>query len=388
MVTREENELMTRIGPGTPAGELLRRYWHPVCPVAELTAQKPKKRMRILGEDLVLFRDGSGRLGLVAEQCPHRRASLYYGFIEEDGLRCAYHGWKFDTAGICLEQPFEAAGAKKNVCHTAYPVEQLAGILWTYLGPKPAPLLPQWEVLVGHRGPRKVIAMPDVDCNWLQIMENSVDTTHTHYLHAHMMIKMGMPERGAYYARPIEAYDFETVTEDTWAGIRKIREWGGERREKELGHPVIFPCSLLVPASEHVVMHFRVPIDDTHTRIIRVQYTPGADTTGMDWDHPPVEYSAPYKDAGGEYDLRSFPAQDAMAWETEGPIMDRTKERLGASDRGIALYRRMLKDQIAAVQAGMEPIGLIRDPAKNREIMIDVSEGQARMARERTRAAG
>ncbi len=107
MLKPSENERLTQVGPGTPAGELLRRYWHPIAAAGEVTAEQPKRRVRVLGEDLVLFRDGAGRLGLLEEHCPHRSASLYYGFIEEDGLRCAYHGWKFDCEGACLEMPFE-----------------------------------------------------------------------------------------------------------------------------------------------------------------------------------------------------------------------------------------------------------------------------------------
>jgi 5,5'-dehydrodivanillate O-demethylase len=164
--------------------------------------------------------------------------------------------------------------------------------------------------------------------------------------------------------------------------VRKIRTYGGEGGEKELGHPLIFPLILLAPQEENLVMHFRVPIDDTHTRIIRIHYTPGTDTKGMDWENPPVEYGPRLKDENGEYDLRTFAAQDGMAWETEGPIVDRTKELLGTSDRGLTFYRRMLMEQIKAVEAGKEPLGLIHDPVKNREIVIKVSEGQARMARQ------
>jgi 5,5'-dehydrodivanillate O-demethylase len=382
MVTKADNELMTRIGPGTPAGELLRRYWHPVCPVSELGSDNPKKRVRILGEDLILYRDGSGRVGLLREQCSHRLASLYYGFIEEDGLRCPYHGWKYNSDGDCIDRPFEPnpKTVPSNVCQGGFLVEKLAGIYWAYLGPKPAPLLPRWDVLVSKNGPRIVEVSPIVDCNWLQIMENSVDTTHTYWLHAQMMVREGLPKLAAYYDRPIEAYNFEVVKEETWVGIRKVREYGGDEPEKELGHPVIFPLTLLVPSQGQQVMHFRVPIDDTHTRIIRVRYTPHGDTTNMDWDNPGVEYGEPYKGPDGEYVLRTFPAQDAMAWETEGPIVDRTREMLGVSDKGIAMFRRMLREQIEAVSQGREPVGLIRDPALNQSIEIAVSTGQARMA--------
>lgn len=389
MLSPQDNELLTRIGPGTPAGELLRRYWYPLCPITELSDAQPMRRMRIFGENLLLFRDQSGHAGLIPERCPHRGASLYYGFIEQDGVRCPYHGWKFDAARKCLEQPFEPSGSplKDEVTRTNYQVEKLAGLYWGYLGPQPAPLLPRWEVLVGTAGRRQINVLPELNCNWLQIMENAVDTTHTHYLHGHMMKKLGMPEKAAYYARPLEDYTFQVVKEELWTGVRKIRKWGGGDGEVELGHPLIFPCALLSPQREHLVMHFRTPIDDTHTKIIRVQYTPGADTSDMDWESPPVEYSSSFKDEDGEYILTSFAAQDGMAWETEGEVFDRTQELLGVSDAGIALYRRMLKEQIEAVQAGREPVGLIRDPQKNQQITIPVSEGQAKMARKMKQAS-
>lgn len=390
MLSQEDNELLTRIGPGTPAGNLLRRYWHPICPASEISDLKPKRRLRVLGEDLVLFRDGKGRIGLVTEHCAHRRASLYYGFVEDDGLRCPYHGWKFDVNGACIEQPFEPPDSplRNDACQVSYPVQKLAGLFWAYLGPKPAPLLPRWEPLVSAEGPRTVWVLPQLDCNWLQIMENSVDTTHTYYLHGHMMATKGMADRAAYYYRPIENYDFEVVKEDTWAGVRKIRTYGGDKAEKELGHPLIFPCTLLSPQREHLVMHFRLPVDDTHTQIYRVEFTPGGDTSGFDPDNPPVKYMKSLKDENGEFKLDTFASQDGMAWETQGPILDRTLENLGTSDRGLVLYRRMLKEQILAVRDGKEPLGIIRDPTKNKMISIQVSEGQARMARARMTSVG
>jgi 5,5'-dehydrodivanillate O-demethylase len=389
VLSHEENELLTRIGPGTPAGNLLRRYWHPICPVRELSATSPKKRLRVLGEDLLLFRDGKGRVGLVAEQCAHRRASLYYGFIEDDGIRCPYHGWKYDVSGRCTEQPFEPAESplKNETCQSSYEVQELAGMFWAYMGPKPAPLLPNWEPLVTTAGPRRIYVLPELQCNWLQIMENSVDTTHTYYLHGHMMATKGMAEKARYYYRPIKDYDFEVVKEDTWAGVRKIRTYGGDNAEKELGHPLIFPCILMSPQREHIVMHFRLPVDDTHTRIYRIEYTPGGDTSEMDWANPPVHYVPSFKDETGEFKLDTFGSQDGMAWETQGPILDRSLENLGTSDRGLVLYRRMLKEQILAVQQGQEPLGIIRDPKKNQRIVIPVSEGQGRMARKEMTSA-
>ena len=149
---------------------------------------------------------------MVEEQCRHRRASLYFGFVEDDGLRCPYHGWKYDVSGKCIEQPFEKAGSplKDEAYQKAYPVEQLGGVLFTYMGPSPAPLLPRWETLVRTDGKREVIVLPMHRCNWLQTQENSVDPVHTYYLHGHMIKKYGTFDGvAAYYYRPIEKYDFE-----------------------------------------------------------------------------------------------------------------------------------------------------------------------------------
>src|SRR6266571_714232 len=150
MLTAEENELLTRVRPGTPMGELLRRYWQPIAVARELTDEQPTKFVRILGEDLVLFKDQSGNVGLLADHCSHRGASLLYGRVEERGIACAYHGWLYDTAGNCLECPAEPAGSMFHltVKHRAYPVQQHYGMYWAYLGPLPAPVIPRFDVLV------------------------------------------------------------------------------------------------------------------------------------------------------------------------------------------------------------------------------------------------
>ena len=385
MLSPQENDILTRIGPGTPAGDLLRRYWHPLCVAAELTAEKPKKRVKILGESLVAFRDKSGRYGVLAEQCAHRRASLYYGFVEEDGLRCPYHGWKYRADGQCIEQPFEpkASTLKDEICQTAYPVEKLAGLLFVYMGPQPAPLLPRWETLVRTDGARRIRILPDHACNWVQTMENSVDATHTYYLHGHMMVLAGKPERARYHYRPMDKVEFELVSEPAWTGIRKMRQFGGDDPEAEAGHPLIFPNILLVPQREDLVIHWRVPIDDTTTRVIWFLFTPGAAAGDPDAD-PPVEYAPSFKNEDGEYELikYAFASQDMMAWETQGPVCDRSQETLGTMDRGVVLYRKLLREQIDRVRRGQEPAGVIRDPALGGMIRVTLSTGQARAARE------
>lgn len=387
MLKPSENERLTQVGPGTPAGELLRRYWHPIAAAGEVTAEKPKRRVRVLGEDLVLFRDGAGRLGLLEEHCPHRSASLYYGFIEEDGLRCAYHGWKFDCEGACLEMPFEPDDLplRSKVRAKAYRIEQLSGLIFAYLGPDPAPLLPRYEALVRRDVARKIYILPVLECNWLQVMENSVDPSHTHFLHGHNMHLQGRTD-GEFHHRDIRAMDFILVKEPNWCGIIKKRFYEGEGPEETEGHPVIFPNILLLPPHPNIMMHFRVPVDDTHTRIFRCQYTPTEDGSEVDQPDIPIEFTESFKNEDGEYHLTTFGSQDAMAWETQGPVTDRGREHLGTADRGVTMFRRLLREQIAAVEKGKDPAGVIRDPAVNDSIQIDLSTQQMEFWRDRQAA--
>jgi 5,5'-dehydrodivanillate O-demethylase len=179
MISAEENVRITRVGRGTPAGELLRRYWHPIAGVSEL-ADRWTMPMKLLGEDLVLYKDRGGRFGLIAEACPHRRASMQYGIPEADGIRCPYHGWKFDGTGRCLEMPNEPEGSTfaERTQTDGYPVQELGGMLFAYLGPQPAPLLPRLDGFVVPDTIR-MCGKAVVPCNWLQIMENSLDPVHT-----------------------------------------------------------------------------------------------------------------------------------------------------------------------------------------------------------------
>lgn len=365
MLSKERNARLTQIGPGTPCGQLLRRYWQPLCPASELTVEKQRKRITLMSEDLVVFRTPDGGYTCLAEQCAHRRCSLYYGFIEEGGIRCAYHGWKYNREGRCIEQPFEPAGStyKDEVRQTAYPVQELAGLLFVYMGPLPAPLLPRWDVMVREDGSRKIQIRPTLNCNWLQIQENTADTTHTYYLHGQTSLNMGLDQASAeYYFRPIVKYDFEYCE---W-GIEKTCFYGGKFPEEERRPPLLFPNMLRIPEGHNENLHWRIPIDDTHTRLIVMSFRPGP--RAADPKSIPVEYMASDINEDGEYALNSFSSQDRMAWETQGPILDRSLENLGASDRGIVMFRRLLEQQIAIVEKGGEPLALIRDPAKNKII--------------------
>jgi 5,5'-dehydrodivanillate O-demethylase oxygenase subunit len=367
------NERLTRVGPGTPGGELLRRFWQPLCPAGEITAESPKKRVRILGEDLLVFRDGQGQLSCVEEHCKHRGASLYYGFIEDNGLRCCYHGWLYDSDGRCIEQPFEPANSKfkDEMRLKSYPVRELGGLLFTYMGPSPgqAPLLPRWDVLVREDGARRINIFPVHHCNWLQIQENTADSTHTFFLHGVMDRKLGLKHPfAAYYRRPIVKAEFKPCE---W-GLDKVVEYGGDVPEVEIRPPLIFPNILRIPNGPMEVIHWRVPIDDSATRIVFLAFTPSKDgSVRMAEDAPvPFQYDPEMKTPDGEFKLDSFFSQDQMAMETQGAIYNRANENLGVSDRGIVLFRKMLIEQIQRVENGREPnVGVVRDAQRNR--MID-----------------
>ncbi len=386
MLTAQENELLTRIGPGTPMGALMRRYWHPIAAASEMR-EAWTKRVRLLGEDLVLFRNRSGGFGLIEEQCPHRRASLAYGIPTAEGIRCPYHGWEFDATGACIDQPNEPAESrfKDKVRTPAYAVEELGGLLFAYLGPAPRPLVPRLDGFVAA-GAIRMVGRAIVPCNWLQIMENSVDPVHTEWLHGHLY---ELQREAAGEKVAISKHHLKIAFDEFDYGIYKRRLLEGQPEDADdwkTGHPMVFPTILAVGnASDAWRMHafqIRVPIDDTHTMHYWYNaYVPlaGQPVPAHLLDDVPV-YDVPYVDDRGAYLIDLIDAQDIMAWVTQGPIADRTRETLGASDRGITLYRRMLRRELAKVEAGEDPIGVLRDPARNATIDLHVEKAKAHYA--------
>ncbi|HEY2990244.1 MAG TPA: Rieske 2Fe-2S domain-containing protein [Candidatus Binatia bacterium] len=363
MLTREENEILTRVGRGTPAGELLRRYWLPISVAQEITEDKPTKFVRVLGEDLVLFRDKSGRMGLLEDRCSHRGASLSYGRVEERGISCAYHGWLYDIEGNCLEAPPEPTGSKfcLSVKHRAYPVQKVAGLYWAYLGPQPVPVIPKIDVWARPDGRKKIFVQPRLDCNWFQAMENSVDPAHLQILHQDTALDAGRgrkpPSTTRGFTDDIESFEFHEVP----LGIMKKRTYKNGIVDE---HPLIFPNILRQGNGAQI----RVPIDDTHTMIFIVRFFPNPDGKVIEDDEAQVEYVKPYKNPPdglhpfSRFTLNEVQAQDHMAWETQGPVADRTRERLATSDRGIVMLREMLKREIGRVQQGLDPKCVMRDP--------------------------
>lgn len=383
MMSAEDNISLTQTSRGTPMGELLRRYWYPIAGITELDVE-PTKVVRILGEDLVLYRDRRGKLGLIGKHCPHRRISFEYGIPDERGLRCPYHGWLFDETGRCLEQPAEPAAStyKDEVCTAAYPVRELGGLVFAYLGPSPVPEVPGWDLLVRDDLVKDIVVQV-IDCNWVQIMENSVDPYHTEYLHA--LQTLYRQER---MGRQIAKADGETamlrhtkIGFDRYErGIIKRRVLEGQTEEGDawrIGHPVIFPNLLKVGSEGRYNMQFRVPMDDTHTFHVRLNaVVPRDGKTPTPRNAIPVREAEVFDDKTKRFKVQTNKdlAQDVMAWVTAGPIMDRSQEHLATSDKGVLLFRRMLREQMELVATGGEPMNVFRDAAEAAFVPIETEE--------------
>ena len=355
-------------------GELMRRYWQPIGAAVDLES-KWTKRVRLLGEDLVIFKDRQGRLGLIAEQCPHRRASFAHGIPTENGIRCPYHGWEYNAQGKCIHQPNEQdkCAFRDKVSTDAYPVQEMGGMLFAYMGPQPQPLLPRWDGFVAQ-GTIRIMGRTILPINWLQIMENSLDPVHTEWLHGHHYeflkeqegIKVAISTRHL----KIDFKEFEY-------GMTKHRLLEGHSEDGDdwkVGHPIVFPNMLAVgngdEKSRYYSFQMRVPVDDTHTMHLWFNaYVPPKDVEVpkhlLDKVHT---YEVPFMDDKGEFIVDNVDGQDMMAWISQGAIADRSLENLGATDKGIVMYRRMLKREMQKVQAGIDPMGIVRDSARNERI--------------------
>jgi 5,5'-dehydrodivanillate O-demethylase len=386
MMTHEENAELTRVGPGTPCGELMRRYWHPIYPEV-LLRENPVRKVRILCENLTLFRDRQGKLGLVQERCPHRSASLHLGIPDERGLRCCYHGWLFDREGRCLDQPLEPPmlTLKDKIRIKAYPVQEMGGLIWAYLGPEPVQLLPRWNLFVREGGFRQILAH-QLPCNWLQNMENRGDLGHSVFLHG-ALYKYVRERKGLPHDDPDARYnatmrDFEAMRARgaylKWRA--NYNEFGftkgslesdksEDSRSWTIGqNPILFPYTLAFGPQEgderiRRLYQIGVPIDDTHTW--HLQYCCYVFPNGVE---VPVQQSVPYRelpitDERGELILDYVLAQDMASWAQQGEITDRTQEHLGSSDRLVVAYRQLLRKQIDIVARGEEPMNVFRDPA-------------------------
>jgi len=372
MISKEENERLTSIKAGTPVGDLLRRYWYPIAALSEL-ARHPTKFVKILGEELVLFRNGSGKLGLIDAYCAHRRANLVYGLPEDNGLRCPYHGWKFNSAGKCVEQPFEETvhkGFKESIQLVSYAVEELGGLIFAYLGPQPAPLVPRWDLLVEENSWRE-IGYTVTACNWLQAVENILDPVHVEWLHG--VFRNYAAERTGRTERIRKRINHLKVAFELGQfGIVKRRLLVGETEDADdwkIGHWLVFPSTQKGPD----MLRFRVPVDETHTAQWYYSVHPLEKSETQTAEAMPLYHMpSPELDKHGQPQFHFLDGdvdpQDNAIFISQGPMYDRTKELLGESDRGVVLYRHLIDNQIKLIQAGKDPINTFRDREKNRRI--------------------
>ena len=390
MLTAERNALITETGPGTPLGALMRQYWQPAALVDEFDGPRPVRQVRLLGENLVLFRDPAGRYGLLDRHCAHRGADLTYGRAEDGGLRCPFHGWLFDTTGACLEQPAEPEGSKfcQSIRQPAYPCRVASGIVWTFMGTGEPPELPAFDCFAAP-GTHTFAFKGMIECNWLQALEVGIDPAHASYLHrffedeseadaygkqfrgATMGADMPMTQILRDFGRPrIEVEPTEYGLRIS--ALRQINEAEMHIRVTNMA----FPHAFVIPMSrEMTITQWHVPVDDTHCYwyAIFTSFTKPVDRAQMraqrlesyslpdylpkvnrlnDYGFDPHEQEhSTYTGMGDDINVH-----DQWAVESMGAIQDRTKENLGASDKAIAAYRRLLVRAIRDVAEGRAPL--------------------------------
>jgi nitrite reductase/ring-hydroxylating ferredoxin subunit len=356
---------LARVGAGTPMGELMRRYWHPIGLLSD--ASETPRKVRVLGEDLILFRDKSGTPGLVHPHCAHRGASLFYGKVEEHGIRCCYHGWLFDAKGHCLEQPCEPSGgqARDKVRQPWYPLQAQYGLLWAYMGPPDKkPVLPRYECLevldegefletddnsIGGGGPKII------PCNWLQHYDNLVDPFHVVILHSSFSGTQFVEQMAL---MPKVTWDTQTHSVRT-ISLRTLPDGKTMRRISEAGLP-----TLRVIPSPRVGRYGRVeslgwilPIDDHSFRI----YVVGRVREAGDLFRMRSRLNGKLWEELTEDEHKQFPG-DYEAQVSQGPIANHGAEFLASSDLGIVQLRRLLQKQLKAMQEGRDPAGVSFDP--------------------------
>ncbi len=352
---------LAHVGAGTPSGELLRRYWHPIALAREATDLPAK--VRVLGEDLILFRDGGDRPGLLYPRCCHRGTTLFYGKVEKDGIRCCYHGWKFDTEGRCLDQPCEPDGGRKRdrVRQPWYPLEERYGLIFAYLGP-PAekPPLPRYSVLEEHDDALAVTATsrtlqtggPEVmHCNWFQTWENVADPLHAPITHG----MISGPQLGDGIAELPDRVFFETADDRVRSNIVRVE---GDIittavLEVILPNVSIVPIGPLTPEGRASSIGWALPIDDTHTKIFSAQLLP-PEMIDFDSTQMPVFGGQRWKDLDVEGHQR-FPG-DYEAQAGQGRITLHSEEHLATSDRGVLMLRKLFRRQLRAVANGQAPV--------------------------------
>ena len=395
MLKREQNELLTRTGPGTPMGELFRRYWIPILLSWELPEPDcPPVRVKVLSERLIAFRDSTGKLGLIDEFCAHRGVSLWFGRNEEGGLRCPYHGWKYDVNGQCTEVPSEPAesGFCQKIKLTSYAMIERGGVIWTYMGPKETmPPEPEYEFATVPRN-QTYMSKRLQECNWLQALEGGIDSSHVSFLHRGALNTdpLFKGAKGNQYNLRDSAPKFEVVESEGGLLI-------GARRNAEEGNYYwritqwVMPFfTVIPPRADHPIHgHFWVPIDDDNcfawsydyhpTRPltadevkamdegygVHVKLVPGTFRSLQNKDNDYLMNRQAQKEGKSFSGIEGFAMQDASVQESMGPIQDRTKENLVSTDNGIIMARhKLMRAANALMKNGTLPAG--RDPQHHR----------------------
>ena len=377
MLTPADNDLLCRVQGAAPMGGIMRRHWLPVCMAEEVAEPDGKPvRARLLGEDLVVFRDTDGRLGVLSEYCLHRRASLVYGRNEDCGLRCLYHGWKFDVEGNVVDMPSEAPGAAQRLGKktTAYPVRESGGFVWIWMGPKEAMREFEPPAWAPHPGIRYAIVKIWTECNWAQVLEGSIDSAHSSVLHSTNMPATqdvyGSTATESAWLRPSNDKAPRLQFEPTdygfrYAAIRKpIRNPENDQYVRTTLY--IAPFTVLIPPNnQYNLAQMLVPIDDVNTMFYWVAWHPDpekgisqeawrrfcAAEVGVDLDanyrkkrnlrNDYLQDRAAMK-RGDWTGIVGIPAQDMAMWESMGPITDRSQDHYGSSDLAVAQFRRMM----------------------------------------------
>jgi phenylpropionate dioxygenase-like ring-hydroxylating dioxygenase large terminal subunit len=391
MLSREDNELLSRVGPGTPMGTLMRQYWVPAALSSELPEPDgPPLRVRLLGEDLIGFRASSGAVGLIQNHCPHRGASLFYGRNEDDGLRCVYHGWKFDVRGQCVDMPSEPAESsyKDKVRASAYPCVERGGLIWAYLGPRATPPpLPALEPNLVADGSLQVYQR---ECNWMQALEGDIDTCHTVFLHLGHVTPDEVPAgTWARYALGERAPRYEVADTDFGVIYGAYRPAEADSAYWRFAN-FLFPFYAMVPTGVlglEVRVRAWIPMDDTHTLALTMsqggrsrpqvagrQALAPIETlpNTSDWygrfrcvANPNNDYLIDRKEQQQNVSYTGIGAiflQDQAVTESMGPIYDRTQEHLGSSDQMVIRTRKRLIDAARALRDhGQVPPG-VDDP--------------------------
>ena len=390
MLSAEDNDLLCRVEGAAPMGQLMRRHWVPVCLSEEVEDNDGTPvPARVFGEDLVVFRDSEGRIGVLDEHCPHRRASLVMGRNEEGGLRCLYHGWKVDVLGNVLEMASEpaASGLCSKVKHLAYPSEEAGGFVWAYMGPKDS--MPAFERPAFAPTPdtRVSIVKVVVDASWAQILEGAIDSAHSSSLHSTDMPPArvdGAKATAKVWPRPSTDKAPRLQLEQTRFGFRyaAIRRPIVNSATHDYVRVSLFvaPATVLIPPNNlYNLANVNVPIDDTHTMFHFIAWSDMGEgiepeawrkfcgaQPGIDLDHRWRKHrnrdnfflqDRQAMKLGDFTGIRGIPMQDMAMWETMGPIADRSRERLGASDLAIVEFRRIMVEAARAVAAGAPAIG-------------------------------